>query len=198
MTRPRFAPTELDAIERLDDYGLSLGNFIRAATLGHWVAPDGTCRKLERGESPIATLVTASRRARILKQANISPQTWRNLTTKWVENRLAHRCKRGDICLFTSPRDGMRATCPFCRDRLYRISGQVSPEERDDSYRIPGQGERETAALTSGNAEVPGGYQRGEGVGVPRDPASKRSEEEIEHAALELAKKTLGAEEVAS
>jgi hypothetical protein len=125
--------------------------FLVASVLGTWVPVDGHPRKLKDGERCIATEVRTTHRDKALELLGYSPKTWANAVTEWIDRRLAHRCSKGVICLFTTPLGGDLAICPRCSASLSREPGRELPSTGEVTSPQPGSSHRRKVAASSAN-----------------------------------------------
>jgi hypothetical protein len=70
------------------------------------------------GERAVGIELKPRQRDAVLERLGISPKTSANAVTSWIALRLAHRCSRAVVCLFTTPLKGDAAICPGCRASL--------------------------------------------------------------------------------
>jgi hypothetical protein len=143
--------------------------FMVASILGSWVRVSGRPGALRSGERAVAIEVKPKQRDAVLERLGLSSKTWANAVTAWISLRLAHRCGRAIVTLFTTPLHGDAAVCPRCPASL-AISPQrgtdVPPTGEESS---PHGGNRIAASIgaTSANAPVSGRWLQGEEEGVP-------------------------------
>ena len=118
--------------------------------------------------------ITTTARDRALGFAGLTQKRWANASKSWVDAGMAHRCKKGELVLFCTPRD----RCLHCGQTLpkSRETGVASPVVRDIKSRSTGTGVTPIHALTSANDAEPGELQRELTEGAKRELRSGQTE----------------------
>lgn len=158
----RFFAVQRAGLFRLKSDGLSV--FVIAGTYGHLLDGEGWRKGKPYGGGPGSLIDARLQVEVILEELGISEATWKNWLMTWQRLRMAHRCRQGVACLFTSPRDGTFARCASaaCEQTLPSTSTartEIMRERARKSWR--------TRTKSVRTANVPTGIN-GKEIGVSR------------------------------
>lgn len=109
----RCPPVSLAVLQLLP--GSSARAFAIAVATGRWLDGKGSFDRLRSVKDAAGSLITPERLPQVLEATMIAFRTFQGYVTEWEHDYLAHRCKRGTVCLFTRR---MPAACPACGSEI--------------------------------------------------------------------------------
>jgi len=109
----RYPPVSVAVLQLLP--GSSARAFAIAVAEGRWLDGNGSFDRLRSGKDAAGSLITPERLPSVLEATMITLRTFQGYVNEWEYDYLAHRCKRGTVCLFTRR---MPDACPACRDEI--------------------------------------------------------------------------------
>jgi hypothetical protein len=194
----RYSPMTVSALLRLPE--CSARSFMVASALGRFVRQDGSFEALRSAKDAAGSVIGKTQRVRILKVLNIQPRRWRALVDDWELRYIAHRCRRGEVCLFVRP---LEAKCPACSQEIEVTEVSPRPDARRHRRGRPkqsGTGTTTEAALVqpksgsnsaarvsptvplsvADSAHPNGGSLQGHEVGVPTEAGEEMTAEEAQ------------------
>jgi hypothetical protein len=84
-----------------------------ASALGKSIRRDSTFLPARHGKDVIGVWVGRTQRKAIIEELCISDRWWNELVDMWVKSNIAHRCRRGEVCLWLTP---FMEECPSCKE----------------------------------------------------------------------------------
>jgi hypothetical protein len=66
---------------------------------------------MRHGKDVIGVWIGPTQRKAIIEELCISPRRWNRQVEEWISQNIAHRCKRGVVCLWVTP---FTEECPGC------------------------------------------------------------------------------------
>jgi hypothetical protein len=82
-----------------------------ASALGKSIRRDSTFLPARHGKDVIGVLIGRTQRKAIIEELGITPRQLNRQIDSWVKANIAHRCRRGEVCLWITP---FMNECPGC------------------------------------------------------------------------------------
>lgn len=206
----RYSPMTVAVMLQLPSS--SARDFLVASALGRFVHKDDPRRPLRSGKDAGGTEITLKHRDDILQNLGLEVRRWFQLCEQWESKGLAHRCRRGVICLFATT---VPERCPACgagimgfmsepgpaiaqlengNSRIIAVETRASLQSRSRITAVETSETRESLRFSHTDSEQgASGSQRGDAVGLGEDLSL-----EEEQRRLQLVKDFFGGTEAAS
>jgi hypothetical protein len=108
--RRRFSPATVAVLLRLPPSPAR--SFAVASALGKSIRRDSTFLPARHGKDVIGVWIGPTQRKAIIEELCITPRRFNQQIDVWVKSNIAHRCHRGEVCLWLMP---FMDECPGCK-----------------------------------------------------------------------------------
>jgi hypothetical protein len=98
--------------------------------LGKSIRRDSTFLPARHGKDVIGVFIGRAQRKTIIEELGISDRWWNELVDMWVKSNIAHRCRRGEVCLWLTP---FMKECPSCKEEP-KVEGELTVPNNGNSW----------------------------------------------------------------
>jgi hypothetical protein len=107
--RQRFSPATVAVLLRLPQSPAR--SFLIASALGKSIRRDSTFLPARHGKDVIGVFIGRAQRKTIIEELGVTARRFNQQIDAWVKANIAHRCRRGEVCLWLTP---FMDECPGC------------------------------------------------------------------------------------